>query len=65
MRILRMIGCEDSELEFIVWYLKERGLIKLTEHGGLAITAQGVDYLISKHLHAIERLRLTDERATH
>lgn len=45
--IQEMLSCSDECFEFHKWYLKEKGFIVLTEHGTLAITVQGVDYVIS------------------
>ena len=39
----RVLGCPAEHLEFHVWYLKEKGWIKTTESGTLAITVEGVD----------------------
>ncbi len=37
------LGCSEGELEFHLWYLKEKGWVERTENGGYAITADGVD----------------------
>ena len=39
----RDLGCLESELEFHLWYLKEKGWVERTDSGGYAITADGVD----------------------
>ena len=60
----RLLGCPAEHLEFHVWYLKEKGWIKGTESGTLAITVEGVDHANSEH-HRNRRLKLlTDERQT-
>ena len=45
--IQEMLNCSDDRFEFHQWYLKEKGFIAVTEHGTLAITVHGVDYVIS------------------
>jgi hypothetical protein len=60
----RLLGCPAEHLEFHVWYLKEKGWVKGTESGTLAITVEGVDRANSDH-HRNRRLKLlTDERQT-
>ncbi len=39
----RLLGCPYEHLEFHLWYLKEKGWIRRTENGTLAITVEGVD----------------------
>ena len=39
----RDLGCSAGELEFHLWYLKEKGWVERTDTGGYAITAAGVD----------------------
>ena len=39
----RLLGCPAENLEFHVWYMKEKGWVKKTEEGTLAITVEGVD----------------------
>lgn len=43
--LARTLGCPHSQLEFPVWYLKQRKWIEVLENGQLAITADGVDKL--------------------
>ena len=38
-----MMGWPEKTLEFHIWYLKEKNWIELSETGGFAITAKGVD----------------------
>jgi curved DNA-binding protein CbpA len=39
----KLMGWPQKTLEFHTWYLKEKSWIKLTDTGGFAITASGVD----------------------
>ena len=41
------LGCPDNVFEFHLWYLREKGLVAITEHGTLAITIEGVDHVIA------------------
>jgi len=59
----RLIGCPVEHLEFHLWYLKEKGWIRITESGMLAITADGVDRVNSQLHHKPARL-LTDQSGT-
>lgn len=43
--LAKTLGCPHSQLEFPVWYLKQRKWIEVLENGQLAITADGVDKL--------------------
>jgi curved DNA-binding protein CbpA len=56
----RMVGCPVEHLEFHLWYLKEKGWIRVTESGMLAITAEGVDRANSE-LHRKSARLLTDQ----
>jgi len=57
--IQNMLKCPDELFDFHTWYLKEKGLIVLTEHGTLAITIMGVDHVIATSRTAIrEKLLL-------
>jgi len=49
-RLEQIIGWPEKILEFHVWYLKEKGWIQLTDMGGYAITAVGVDVIEEKEL---------------
>jgi len=60
----RLLGCPAEHLEFHVWYLKEKGWIKGTESGTLAITVEGVDRANSEHHRNRRHKLLTDERQT-
>jgi curved DNA-binding protein CbpA len=56
----RLVGCPVEHLEFHLWYLKEKGWIRMTESGMLAITAEGVDRANSQIHRKTARL-LTDQ----
>lgn len=45
--VQEMLNCSDELFDFHTWYLKEKGLIAMTEQGMLAITIKGVDHVIS------------------
>jgi curved DNA-binding protein len=45
--IQEILNCSDEQFEFHTWYLKEKGLVAITEQGTLAITIKGVDHVIS------------------
>jgi curved DNA-binding protein CbpA len=59
LELERLLGCPAEHLEFHVWYLKEKGWIKRTESGTLAITVDGVDRANSDHRDP--RLRLLSD----
>jgi len=42
----RLIDCPDKHLDFHLWYLREKGLIHLTDSGQYAVTVQGVDAVL-------------------
>ena len=46
----KWLGWPEKILEFHTWYLKEKGWIKLTDTGGYAITASGVDVVEENEL---------------
>jgi curved DNA-binding protein len=48
LELERTLGCPETLMEFHVWYLREQGLIKRDESGGLAITAAGVDRVLER-----------------
>jgi len=60
----RMLGCPAEHLEFHIWYLKEKGWIKRTESGTLAITVEGVDRANSEHHRVLRPKLLTDKHQT-
>lgn len=56
----RLLGCPEVHMRFHIWYLKENGLIKRMENGTLAITAVGVDLVLTaggpahRHMHLLD-----------
>jgi curved DNA-binding protein CbpA len=60
----RVLGCPAEHLEFHLWYLKEKGWIKRTESGTLAITVEGVDRANSEHQRDLRHKLLTVKRQT-
>jgi curved DNA-binding protein CbpA len=56
-----MLGCPAEHLEFHIWYLKEKGWIRRTESGTLAITVEGVDRANSEHQRDPHHKLLTDQ----
>jgi hypothetical protein len=59
----RLLRCPTKQLEFHIWYLKEKGWIKRLDNGLLAITVEGIDRTYSEHRGATTRL-LTDQDRT-
>ena len=43
LHLERDLGYSEGELEFHLWYLKQKGWVERTDAGGYAITADGVD----------------------
>jgi curved DNA-binding protein CbpA len=60
----RMLGCPAEHLEFHLWYLKEKGLVGLTESGMLVITAEGVDRANSEQNRKTAAKLVTDQSHT-
>jgi len=58
----RMLGCPRENLEFPIWYLKQRGWIERLESGYLAISAAGIDKLGSDDL-SLPANRLLEEKS--
>jgi curved DNA-binding protein CbpA len=58
----RLLGCPLEHLEFHIWYLKEKGWIRKTENGTLAITVAGVDRAASEYQSKTTNNLLTDQR---
>lgn len=48
----KQMGCPEKQLEFYIWYLREKGWVERLDTGGFAITASGVDAVIEKDLHS-------------
>jgi curved DNA-binding protein CbpA len=46
----KQVGLPEKELEFHIWYLREKGWIQRVETGEFAITASGVDEVVEKNL---------------
>jgi len=44
------LGLAENEMEFHIWYLREKGWIRREETGALAITASGVDEVIESNI---------------
>lgn len=62
--IQEILNCPDDLFDFHLWYLKEKGLIALTEDGTLAITIAGVDHVIATSRTAMkEKLLLAQPEA--
>jgi curved DNA-binding protein CbpA len=56
----QVLECPQSQMEFHLWYLKEKGWLQRTDKGAFAITAGGVDaYEGADHLLRKDRL-ITD-----
>jgi curved DNA-binding protein CbpA len=43
--LAELLGCAVEDLEFSNWYLREKGLIKISESADFSITIDGVDYV--------------------
>lgn len=54
------LGCSQNHFEFLVWYLKSKGLVELTEQGTIAITIEGVDQVITTSREVKEKLLIED-----
>jgi hypothetical protein len=50
-----LLGCSVPELEFSTWYLKEKGLIKVTESADFLILVAGVDHVEKEYLKAEDK----------
>jgi len=46
----KALGVPEKEMEFHIWYLKEKGWIRREDTGALAITASGIDEVIGSNL---------------
>jgi len=57
----RLSGCPAEHLEFHIWYLKEKGWIRKTENGTLAITVEGVDRASTEYQRESTRKLLSDQ----
>jgi len=61
LELERLTRCPAEHLEFHLWYLKEKGWIKRTESGRLAITVEGVDRANSEHEGKMTNNLLSDQ----
>jgi curved DNA-binding protein CbpA len=57
----RLTRCPAEHLEFHLWYLREKGWVKRTESGRLAITVEGVDRVNSEHERKTTNKLLSDQ----
>jgi curved DNA-binding protein CbpA len=57
-----LVGCPAEHMEFHLWYLKEKGWIRLTDSGMFTITVEGVDRANSELHPKITNKLLTDQR---
>ena len=55
----RLAGCSHEQLEFHLWYLREKGWIARRDDGLLAITVDGVDR--AAHIYQSEQRLITDQ----
>lgn len=60
IHLLNSLGCEEASLEFVIWYLKEKGFIKKDENGTFSITTAGVDHIIQQYTRSVELLQISD-----
>jgi curved DNA-binding protein CbpA len=57
----QLLGCPAELLEFHLWYLKEKGWIRRSDNGMLAITVEGVDRADTVHHHKFPNKLLRDQ----
>ena len=50
LELEKLVGLPENELEFHIWYLKEKEWIQRLETGEFAITANGVDKIMESNL---------------
>lgn len=48
VKLEHLLGCAQEQIKYHLWYLKERGWIRRTESGTLAITVAGVDEVMEQ-----------------
>jgi hypothetical protein len=48
--LAELLSCAVHDLEFSTWYLKEKGLIKVSESADYSITIAGVDHVEKEYL---------------
>ncbi len=56
------MACSNDHFEFHMWYLREKGLVDVTEQGTYAITVEGIDHVISLSRQTAEKLLLERSR---
>ncbi len=61
LELERLTRCPTEHLEFHLWYLREKGWVKRTESGRLAITVEGVDRVNSQHERKATNNLLSDQ----
>ncbi len=44
-QVEKLLACTESEMEFVLWYLKLRGMLSVNDKSTLMITADGVDFI--------------------
>jgi hypothetical protein len=59
----KFIGLPENTIDFHIWYLKEKKWIALTDSGGFAITAAGVDEIENDGLIIGKDLLLADSKS--
>jgi curved DNA-binding protein CbpA len=57
----RLLDCTPEQLEFQIWYMKEKGWVVKTDNGMLAITVAGVDRVNSERREKATNKLLTDQ----
>jgi curved DNA-binding protein CbpA len=57
-----LLSCPTKQLEFHLWYLKEKGWIRRLENGLLAITVEGVDRTNSEHRGTTTKFLIDQDR---
>jgi hypothetical protein len=60
-RLAQLLGWPEKEIDFHIWYLKEKKWINRAETGGFSITVDGADVL-EAHKTSIQTQRLLTER---
>jgi len=56
----RLLGCTSEQLEFQVWYMKQKGWIA-KDNGMLTITVEGIDCVAVVHRQEATKKLLTDQ----
>ncbi len=59
--LTQLLDRPREQMEFHLWYLKEKGWIRRTEDGLLAITADGVDKVHEDRKRSAPVRRITDQ----